>query len=152
MGTDVIRFALVGLSAFAALAGAMLLSEARADSPSRAIAGQWTGRYICAQGVTALRLDIARGAGEAITATFNFGPLPENPEVPVGAYQMRGTYDADLRHVRLEGVKWLEAPFGYAMVGLDGSMSASGERIAGHIPDLVSCTDFEVWRAADLIG
>jgi hypothetical protein len=37
------------------------------------------------QGITALHLNIAGGAGNAITATFNFGPLAENPEAPEGA-------------------------------------------------------------------
>jgi hypothetical protein len=148
----VIRFALLGLSAFAALTGAMLLSEARADSTGFAIAGHWTGKYICAQGITALRLDVVGGAGNAVSATFNFGPQPENPEVPVGAYAMRGTYDPVSRHLQLEGVTWLQAPSGYAMVGLDGRMSASGERISGRIPDLFTCTDFEVRRTAPLVG
>jgi hypothetical protein len=148
----VIRFALVSLSVFAALAGALALSDARADTTRPPIAGEWTGKYICAQGVTALRLSIAQGEGQAITATFNFGPLPENPEVPNGAYRMTGTYDPAARHMKLSGVKWIDAPFGYAMVGLDGRMTQSGQTISGHVPDLLSCTDFEIHRPAELIG
>jgi hypothetical protein len=148
----VIRFALVSLSAFAALAGLMVLSDARAAPKPPAVAGEWTGRYICTQGVTALRLNIAQGAGDTITATFSFGPLPENPEVPKGAYRMAGTYSPASRHMKLSGVKWIDAPQDYVMVGLDGRMTSSGETISGVVPDLFGCTDFEVSRLGQLIG
>jgi hypothetical protein len=148
----VIRFALVSMSAFAALAGVMLLSDARAEPAKPAIAGEWTGKYICSQGITALRLHISHGRGQTITATFSFGPLPENPKVPEGAYRMAGTYDAASRHMKLSGVKWIEAPAGYVMIGLDGRMTASGDTISGFVPDLFGCTDFEVRRPVELIG
>jgi hypothetical protein len=148
----VIRFALVSLSAFAVLAGVMVLSEAHADRKPSPILGEWIGKYICTQGITALRLNIAEGAGDTVTATFNFGPLPENPEVPKGAYRMAGTYDPASRHIKLSGVKWIDAPFGYVMVGLDGRMTSSGETISGYVPDLLGCTDFEVSRPVQLIG
>jgi hypothetical protein len=151
-GRDVIRFALVSLSVVAALAGVMVLSDARADTKQPAITGEWTGKYICTQGITSLRLSIAQGEGQAITATFNFGPLPENPEVPRGAYRMAGTYDPATRRMMLSGVKWIDAPFGYVMVGLDGRMTSSGETISGHVPDLFGCTDFEIHRPVQLVG
>jgi hypothetical protein len=148
----VIRFALVSLSAFAALGGVMVLSDARADSKSAGVAGEWAGKYSCAQGITALRLIVAPGQGQTITATFDFGPLPENPEVPKGAYRMVGTYDPATRHMKLTGVKWIKAPPGYVMVGLDGHMTQSGDTIAGDVPDLFGCTDFEIHRPVQLIG
>jgi hypothetical protein len=117
------------------------------------VTGEWAGRYICGQGVTALNLTIAKaGSPGALTATFRFGPLPENPDVPKGAYQMRGAYDAGSRHVRLDGVKWVEAPAGYVMVGLDGHVSESGSRITGSVPDMFPCSVFEVWRPDPLVG
>lgn len=132
-----------------ALASAMLAPIAAAQD----VTGEWTGRYICGQGVTALNLTIAKAATpNALTATFRFGPLPENPEVPKGAYQMRGTFDAGSRHVRLDGVKWIDAPIGYVMVGLDGHVSESGNRITGSVPDMFPCSAFEVWRPDPLVG
>lgn len=117
------------------------------------VTGEWAGRYICNQGVTELHLTIQKtGAGRGITATFNFGPPPENPDVPKGAYAMRGTYDPATRRLKLEGERWLKQPFGYLMVGLDGQVAQTGEKIAGYIPDLLGCTDFEVRRTAELIG
>ena len=114
--------------------------------------GVWVGKYICGQGVTRLDLDIKPGAGDAITATFSFGPLPENPEVPKGAYRMEGKYDPATRRVQLEGVKWIDYPQNYIMVGLDGHMTADGGRITGIVPTMASCTDFEVKRPVELIS
>ena len=117
------------------------------------ITGEWAGRYICNQGVTALHLTIQKtGAGKGVTATFNFGPPPENPDVPKGAYAMRGAYDPASRRIKLEGERWINQPFGYLMVGLDGKVAQTGEKITGYIPDLLGCTDFEVRRTAELIG
>lgn len=117
------------------------------------VSGEWIGRYICAQGVTGLRLTIDKPtSGSMITATFAFGPVAENPQVPEGAYTMRGVYDPISRRVSLNGEKWIDAPFGYIMVGLDGYLSVNGDRIAGRIPDAFPCTDFEVRRPAQLIG
>lgn len=142
-----IRFALANI----AVASALFLSAAHAQTPP-SVTGEWIGKYICTQGVTSLNLTVTKGDGAAIKATFSFGPLPENPEVPKGAYQMRGTYDPATRSVKLDGVKWIDAPLGYVMVGLDGHMTPSGQKIAGHVPDLPGCTGFEVWRPVELIG
>jgi hypothetical protein len=117
------------------------------------IAGEWRGQYVCGQGVTALHLTIEkRGGGDAISATFSFGPLPQNPDVPRGAYAMQGTYDPRTHRLRLDAEQWIKAPPGYVMVGLDGYMSTSGQKISGRVPDLVNCSDFEVWRPVQLIG
>ena len=117
------------------------------------ITGDWTGRYICNQGITALHLVIQKAAkAGAITATFNFGPPPENPEVPKGSYVMRGVYDQKARRVVLKGERWMQQPSGYEMVGLDGRVAIQGDKIAGRIPDMFGCSDFEVRRASPLIG
>ena len=132
----------------------MWISSAHAQLlPSHApVTGVWTGRYICSQCVTALDLYIEQGAGKEIVATFSFGPLPENPEVPRGAYKMQGAYDPGTRRVKLQGQAWIHAPVGYVMVGLDGHMAASGAIITGFVPDLFGCSDFKVSRLAKLIS
>jgi hypothetical protein len=146
----VIRFAFVALTA---LAGALVsIAPAQAQDKPPPVTGEWTGKYICTQGITALDLHVANAGGNAIKATFSFGPLPENPEVPKGAYEMKGSYDPATRRMTLKGVKWLKEPAGYIMVGLDGHMTDSGQKISGHVPDLFGCTDFEVFRPVQLIG
>lgn len=130
---------------------AMLVSAPLAHAQD--VTGDWTGRYICNQGVTALHLVIQNAAkAGTITATFSFGPPPENPEVPKGTYVMRGTYDQKARRVVLKGERWVKQPFGYIMVGLDGSVTVEGDKIAGHIPDMAGCSNFEVRRTSSLIG
>jgi hypothetical protein len=145
----VLRFALVSLSAFAALAGAMLLSKAHGEPNKSAIAGEWRGSYICAQGETALKLTVTPVKTGAIEARFDFGPLPKNLEVPKGVYAMQGTFDPASRRMVLNGVKWIDAPLMYVMVDLDGRMIAAGDLITGKVPG-PGCTVFELRRDAQL--
>jgi hypothetical protein len=147
----VLRFALVSLSAFAALTSGMLLSNARGEPNRPAITGEWRGSYICAQGETALKLTVTPATTGAIEARFDFGPLPKNPEVPKGAYAMQGTFDPASRRMVLKGVKWIDAPFLYVMVDLDGRMNAAGNLITGKVPG-PDCTVFELRRDAQLVG
>jgi len=117
------------------------------------ITGDWTGRYICNQGVTALHLVIQEAAeAGAIIATFNFGPPPENPDVPKGSYIMRGAYDQKARRLVLKGDRWVQRPSGYEMVGLDGRVVVEGDKIAGRIPGVFGCGNFELRRTLPLIG
>ena len=147
-----LRFALVAFAAFAALGCGFYLTSAHAQTSSASIAGEWTGKYICGQGITALRLNVSEAGNGAISATFNFGPLPENPDVPRGAYTMEGAFDPQTRKVTLRGIKWIKAPNGYVMVDLDGRMDADGARIAGAVPEWPGCTEFEIRRASPLIS
>lgn len=117
------------------------------------VTGDWTGRYICNQGVTALHLIIQNADKPgAIIATFSFGPPPENPGVPKGMYVMRGKYDRTTHRVTLQGERWMKQPAGYIMVALDGKVSVDGDKIVGRIPDMLGCTNFEVRRTSPLIG
>ena len=149
-----IRFALVTCAVAGCLAGTMVLTGARAEPQNKSlqVAGQWTGKYICGQGITRLDLSIEQGQGNALTATFRFGPLPENPNIPSGAYTMKGSYDPLLRHVQLEGVKWIEYPQNYIMVGLDGRVEPDGGRIKGIVPRMSNCSEFDVKRPVELIS
>lgn len=131
------------------IAGAGASAEAAPGPPS--IVGEWRGRYECGQGVTALTLTVTEIRDGKVKARFDFGPLPENPLVPVGAYLMEGRLDARTRRLTLRAGKWIKAPFGYFTVDLDGHVDASGERIAGMVP-AAGCTVFDVARREPLIG
>lgn len=120
---------------------------------ARDITGDWTGRYICNQGITALHLVIQRASKPGvIIATFNFGPAPENRLVPKGAYTMHGNYDQKARRVTLTGDRWIKQPAGYVMVDLDGRVDAAVDKIAGMIPSMPGCSSFEVRRTSPLVG
>jgi len=107
----------------------------------------WTGRYVCPQGITAISLTLA-SKDHAIDATFEFGPLPENPSVPHGSYTMHGVAkrlrDGEFAVV-LEPDHWIEQPPGYLMVGLEATTSAEHRVLRGRITD-ARCAEIELSR------
>jgi hypothetical protein len=115
------------------------------------VLGEWSGRYDCGQGVTSLKLVVSKTPKGRMAARFSFGPVPENPTVPKGAYAMEGSFDAKTRRLQLRGVKWINQPSNYFMVDLDGRVSEAGDRYSGTVP-AAGCTVFELRRAEALIG
>lgn len=103
---------------------------------------RWVGRYECPQGVTGLTLEIVTAPSGA-TATFRFYAVPENPGVPSGSFVMRGTVRGDV--VELVPDHWIEQPTDYWMVGLVGSIDASGTTLRGRIRE-TECGAFELTR------
>jgi hypothetical protein len=102
----------------------------------------WAGSYTCAQGPTDLSLTITR-TGDRLVATFAFGPLPENPTVPSGAFLLHGSIDGDV--VSLVPGDWLVRPAHYVAVGLVGELDERG--LAGVVETpLRGCTTFAVQR------
>lgn len=126
-------------------------AEAQLKKQPSEVAGSWRGKYVCAQGVTALNLSILDMPGGKLEATFSFGPLPSNPTVPRGAYRMDGTYNAETGAIDLVARGWDRQPDGYVMVDLGGHLSPLGLYIAGEI-DGPGCGPFELVRADDLLG
>ena len=103
---------------------------------------RWVGTYTCAQGPTDLSLTITR-TGEHVWATFAFGPLPENPTVPVGAFRMGGFVEG--RTVRLEPNEWIVRPARYVPVGLSGQIDRrTGELHGKVLTPLPGCRTFTV--------
>lgn len=151
----------LGMAALAP-ASAQLLPAPRSFAPSppgpgasaKEIAGVWSGKYICTQGVTALRLELVDTGSGRVKATFRFGPLPENPLVPEGAYTMTGWFDPVGRRLVLRRDAWLSQPSGYVMVDLDGRLVPSGDLITGQIVTdaMTSCTWFQVVRRDEPIA
>ncbi len=122
-----------------------------AEAAPKSVLGVWVGKYICGQGITRLTLDVRADKGNRVKATFRFGPVKENPSVPLGSYRMSGTYSALTRRIDLKGVEWVDRPLGYEMVDLRGSMSADGLALKGDVP-FVGCSVFELTRDADKIA
>lgn len=109
------------------------------------MAGQWTGTYACAQGVTGLSLRIAGNGPGALTATFEFFPVPQNPAVPQGSFTMTGS--AEGSRITLDGQQWVNRPTGYQLVNLAGTVRAGNpDRIEGNVRDAAGCTTFSVQR------
>lgn len=126
-------------------------SEAQLKKQPSPVAGSWRGKYVCTQGVTALNMSITDKPGGRLEASFSFGPLPSNPQVPRGAYLMDGSYDAKTGRITLQPRRWTREPDGYVMVGMDGRLSDLGLYISGAI-DGPGCDSFELVRSEDLLG
>lgn len=111
-------------------------------------ADEWEGAYDCGQGLTGLKVTIeAADEAGAVTGTFDFHEVEQNPGVPSGSYRMEGTFaDGELS---LEGVEWVDQPDGYIMVGLesDPDMRTRPAMFAGKVTD-PSCTAFILRRVA----
>ncbi len=128
---------------------AVLPAEAKAKGPNPL--GLWVGRYVCAQGVTALELTITGDPKGKLKAEFSFRAAPENPGVPSGRYSMSGSFDDKSLRLNLHAGKWIEAPDGYMMVDLVGRLSTAGDRYSGGIP-MAGCTVFDLRRPDALIS
>lgn len=107
----------------------------------------WTGRYECAQGVTAFQLTLDVEANDHARAIFDFGPLADNPTVPPGSYRMRGTATVgeDGISISLLPQEWIDRPDGYEMVGLVGVIDANRRRFQGRLLN-TSCAWFDLKR------
>ncbi|GLY72388.1 hypothetical protein Airi01_006550 [Actinoallomurus iriomotensis] len=112
-----------------------------------AVAGNWRGTYTCLQGVTDLELVIRPVTTDGgLEATFSFSAHPGNPSVPSGSYAMQGTFVS--RDLELRGVRWIERPGDYLMVGLSADVPEDHpSRIRGRVvSETAGCTTFSVDR------
>jgi hypothetical protein len=76
-------------------------------------AGDWHGAYTCSQGLTALDLSIAADNSSRLLEWFHFSAMPANRKVPKGCFEILGTFEPGLRHIRLAPDEWILRPTGY---------------------------------------
>src|ERR1700710_13038 len=62
-----------------------------AAAQSRSVGGEWTGKYVCRQGVTGARLILSDDGSRGV---FHFYPLPDNPRAAEGCYQVTGVFNS----------------------------------------------------------
>ena len=60
-----------------------------ASNPSY-LNGTWIGTYVCAQGLTSVRLNISAKNDNNIDAVFSFYANANNVNVPPGSFRMKG--------------------------------------------------------------
>jgi hypothetical protein len=121
---------------------------ARAPFPLRSA---WAGTYECTQGTTAVVLTLEAKRDGSLAAIFEFGPTPENPTVPTGSYQLRGTIRAGKEgtfEIALDPYEWIDAPDGYIMVSMSAHSSRKWQRLVGSIQH-PSCGGIDVRRTDD---
>jgi hypothetical protein len=96
----------------------------------------WEGRYMCAQGETALRLTLDTEPDGQTIGMFDFGPHPGNPHLPSGSYRMRGKItmrEGGAFELVLVPDQWIAQPAGYLMVGLTATSNRERTELNGRI-------------------
>jgi hypothetical protein len=130
---------------FAGIALAAGIVGSVAAEPARSAGGEWTGRYICRQGVTGARLILSE---DGLRGVFHFYPLPENPRVPQGCYQVTGVFSASSGALAVMPGTWYMRPRGYSSAAFSGEVDASGQIFSGKIIGLDGCSAVLLSRAA----
>ena len=81
-----------GSSGVVAFLGLLIVAvcAGRAQAQARKVGGEWTGKYVCRQGVTGARLILSEDGSRGV---FYFHPIPENPRIAEGCYQVTGIFN-----------------------------------------------------------
>ena len=96
--------------------------------------GNWTGTYRCGQGKTGLNLAMKHsGKQRKVNAIFSFYPIPSNPSVPSGSFEMTGNYNKRSKRLTLIAGEWISQPFGYFTVDMSGRISDDYQSFAGNV-------------------
>ena len=120
------------------------------DAPARPASRHtvWEGKYVCAQGVTGLHLELDIAANGVTTGLFEFYGVRENPNaVPRGSYRLRGKLtmvEAGSFALDLEPDEWIVQPPGYMMVGLKAASDRERRSMTGRTNP--SCGGMKVAR------
>jgi hypothetical protein len=109
------------------------------------MAGNWSGTYTCAQGLTRLRLAIFQTTASHVTAIFKFSADSTNPNVPSGRYWMSGNYHSNSGKIVLRASRWIKRPTNYIMVDLTGDVADGNASISGTVLNR-ACSAFTVTR------
>jgi hypothetical protein len=110
-----------------------------------AITGVYNGDFRCARGPVNLKLTLVAPGDGSLTGLFTFD-LPAKFVERTASYTLSGTYDAATGHFRVDPVKWVPPePANFVMVGMDGALNSSAERVSGKIT-YGRCTTFEASR------
>jgi hypothetical protein len=119
------------------------------SSKLKLLNGTWEGTYICAQGLTKMRLIIKAQSMTNIDAIFIFSAHASNPTIPSGSFRMKGRYtNFNLVDVpdtlELKAINWISRPSGYMTIDLQGNILPSEKRIIGNVLNAPSCSNFDV--------
>ena len=117
-----------------------------ASAQQRSAGGEWTGKYVCGQGVTGARLILSPDGSRGV---FHFYPLPDNPRVPEGCFQVTGVFnDATGALAILPTGTWYLKPRNYLPAAFTGTVDERGENFSGKITGLTGCASVFLSRAA----
>lgn len=100
------------------------------------LVGVYEGSYFSSQGETGLTLTVYEENG-GYRALFDFYNLPGRTNAKEGSYTMDVTV-TDQGTFRFEADQWVEKPFGYVLLDLEGTLQ--GEVLSGQSPTRFSVT------------
>jgi hypothetical protein len=127
---------------FCILIAAGLAPSAMAQS--RPAGGEWTGKYVCRQGVTGARLILSDDASRGV---FHFYPLPENPRAQEGCFQVTAVYNSTTGALAIIPGDWYLKPRNYLPAAFNGTVDERGQNFAGKIFGLDGCASVFLSRA-----
>jgi len=127
--------------------GVLLAAElvTAATAQSRTAGGEWTGKYVCRQGVTGARLILSEDGSRGV---FHFYPLPENPKVPEGCFQVTAVFNSTSGALAVIPGTWYLKPRNFMSVTFNGTVDTRGENFEGKIVGLDGCASVFLSRAA----
>jgi hypothetical protein len=116
-----------------------------AAAQSRTAGGEWTGKYVCLQGITGARLILSDDGSRGV---FHFFPLPENPKVPEGCFQVTGVFNSSTGALAIVPGEWYLKPRNFRSIVFSGVVDERGQNFAGKITGLEGCASVFLSRAA----
>lgn len=120
-------------------------SVSGAAAQSRSAGGEWTGKYVCKQGVTGARLILSEDGSRGV---FHFFALPDNPRVPEGCFQVTGVFNSGTGALAIIPGVWYLKPRNYLPAAFNGTVDQRGENFEGKIVGLEGCASVFLSRAA----
>jgi len=109
----------------------------------RTMSGEWSGRYICRQGVTGVHVVFSNDGSRAL---FHFYGLPENPGVPEGCFSMSGFFDPASGALNLTAGAWIVRPHNFMTANVSGNLDPTGQIFTGRILGPAGCTNIVMAR------
>jgi hypothetical protein len=107
------------------------------------MSGEWSGRYICRQGVTGVHVVFSNDGSRAL---FHFYGLPENPGVPEGCFSMSGFFDPASGVLNLTAGAWIVRPHNFMTANVSGNLDPTGQILTGRILGPAGCTNIVMAR------
>ena len=127
------------------LVGVLWCAGYALPAQARSAGGEWTGKYVCGQGVTGARLILSEDGSRGV---FHFFPLPENPRVPEGCFGVTGVFNSTTGALAIIPGAWYLKPRNYSPAAFNGTVDQRGENFEGKIVGLAGCASVFLSRAA----
>lgn len=92
---------------------------------------KWSGTYYSWNDYGADLKFTSVKSDHSIEAVFTFYSLDSDASDHLGSYKMKGTYDPETLHIRLDGTEWIDKPSGYSFLNINGYLCVDNNSIVG---------------------